>query len=387
MMGNYILWGYNQDGINSEQEKLVQLPRRNSTWVAQDEQSLDELLAQPNFTESSLQRSQTQYTKKTPQFSRVEAFKNAPPEILTILTELFNRIDTLELQINYYDLEHNKRKKPPRDTLLNKFTPAQQILLREKALQWNQRTYLQQRHLLVELRREQYTYKDFYSSPVTRHTTPRPDDEFEPTAAHLVALPVGLYEDSPYWLPFDELTLLKKLDPKPQLDLTNSVVLDLTDDKTLQALFSRLTSLRESDDQLSIQLVKTLDYYAAQANLNPIRQLIYERKTQGLSNPSISAEIEQKFGRHYTPNYISTIYRQKILPAIIETIEEHYHLLNAISYNTAKFKTCCKCGRTYLLNDSHFGHKARSKDGFNSKCKLCEKEERAKRKEASNGQK
>lgn len=143
MMGNYILWGYNQEGINSEQEKLVQLPRRNSTWVAQDEQSLDELLAQPNFTESSLQRSQTQYTKKTPQFSRVEAFKNAPPEILTILTELFNRIDTLELQINYYDLEHNKRKKPPRDTLLNKFTPAQQILLREKALQWNQRTYLQ----------------------------------------------------------------------------------------------------------------------------------------------------------------------------------------------------------------------------------------------------
>ena len=84
-----------------------------------------------------MQRAQVSYKKSQPQFSRVEAIKNAPPEILEVLTELFNRIDTLELQINYYDLAHGKRKKPPRDTLLNKFTPAQQIALQEKALQWN----------------------------------------------------------------------------------------------------------------------------------------------------------------------------------------------------------------------------------------------------------
>lgn len=382
-MGNYILWGYNPDGINIEQEKLVQLPRRNSTWAQDDsnEQSLDELLAQPNFTESQLQRAQVSYKKSQPQFSRVEAIKNAPPEILEVLTELFNRIDTLELQINYYDLAHGKRKKPPRDTLLNKFTPAQQIALQEKALQWSQRTYLKQRHLLVELRREQYTYKDFYSSPITRHTTPRPDDEFEPVAANLCVLPLGLYTNTQHWLPYNELCKLNKIEPLTQ-DPTNSIILDLTNETTLQTLFSKLTVLRQEDDDLAQQLVKTLDYYAAQANLNEIRQLIYERKTHGYSNPQISAEIEQRFNRHYTPNYISTIYRQKILPTIMDTIEEHYHLLNAIQFKTAKFKTCCKCGRTYILNERHFGHKARSKDGFNSKCKLCEKEERAQRKEA-----
>ena len=54
MMGNYILWGRDPDGQNTEQKGFVQLERRNTAWVAPaaNISSLDELLETPTFAES-----------------------------------------------------------------------------------------------------------------------------------------------------------------------------------------------------------------------------------------------------------------------------------------------------------------------------------------------
>jgi hypothetical protein len=64
--------------------------------------------------------------------------------------------------INYYELAHNRRKNPPRADLVDKFTEEEQTTLQEKTTHWNQYKYLKKRHELVELRREQYTLRDFY---------------------------------------------------------------------------------------------------------------------------------------------------------------------------------------------------------------------------------
>lgn len=70
-------------------------------------------------------------------FSRKEALAKCPDFLVPTFTDLFRRIDELDLTINYYDLAHNKRKNPPRDTLLIKFTPEQQEALRQTAESWN----------------------------------------------------------------------------------------------------------------------------------------------------------------------------------------------------------------------------------------------------------
>ena len=76
--------------------------------------------------------------------------------------------------INYYELAHNRRKNPPRDELLNKFSAEEQTTLKERASHWNQYKYLKMRHELVELRREQYTLRDSYQQTMLSQETPAP---------------------------------------------------------------------------------------------------------------------------------------------------------------------------------------------------------------------
>lgn len=89
-----------------------------------------------------------------------------------IFQELFAQIDTIDLVINYYDLLHGKRKNPPRDELLEKFSEEEQHTLEDRAAHLNQFKYLKLRHELVELRRQQFTLRDSYR-PMIQRTTPQ----------------------------------------------------------------------------------------------------------------------------------------------------------------------------------------------------------------------
>jgi hypothetical protein len=85
-------------------------------------------------------------------FSRDEARRNIDKSLLPQLEALFKKIDETDLIINFYDLAHNKRKNPPRDELLERFSPEEQEIFKEKADQLSQYQYLKLRHLLVDLR-------------------------------------------------------------------------------------------------------------------------------------------------------------------------------------------------------------------------------------------
>lgn len=394
MMGNYILWGRDPDGQNLEQKGFVQLERRNSTWSTTQTNvgSLDELLETPTFNESEL-RQPNAPVYKTPKlnFSREEALAQSPQHIREIYLDLFRRIDTLDLQINLYELAHGKRKNPPRDSLLNSFTPEEYTDHEKRALKWNQRTYLKRRHLLVELRREQYTYKDFYAEPIMLHPAPTNWDLDELTLDNEIPIyPLGLFADSPIFTSFSNIcnqsqnaqfrTSIPVITPPENIPLS----IDFRDPEQIYAILTQYEDLSDTaaasqanhSSSLIPSLLSTLEYYIENAQLTESHADILRMKRAGVKNIDIVKHINSTYNKTYTANYISTIYRKKILPTIANAAVYHEKLYHALN-NPSNFKRCAGCGQYYLRSNDNFVRKSRSHDGFANRCKLCDKEARA----------
>jgi hypothetical protein len=204
-IANYILYGKD---TSTPGKSLVQLhdiiiPTKSKTWDVDVETSLEEMLEQPGFNESQLPQVPTR--KHRDVFSRSDARKQ--PELASLLEPLWRNIDTLDLLINFYDLLHGRRRNPPRETLLARFTPQEQDALREQATHLNQFQYLKRRHLLVDLRRQQYVIRDnFKDTPHATRTLQRPNlNEDEPT----YYFPCGLFDNTPtaklIFQPFSEM--------------------------------------------------------------------------------------------------------------------------------------------------------------------------------------
>lgn len=396
MMGNYILWGRDPDGQNSEQKGFVQLERRNSTWSTTQSTnvgSLDELLETPTFNESELRQPNSPVYKTPKQnFSREEALHRAPPHILPVLLDLFRRIDTLDLQINFYELDHGKRKNPPRDSLLNVFTPDELDALKARTKKWNQRTYLKRRHLLVELRREQYTYRDFYAEPISLHPAPPNWDLEELTLdSEIPIFPLGLHKDSPLFLPFSQLCqnsqdlqFRKSIEQLKLPSYTSNFSIDFRDPEQIYILITQYDELRDTAAALMINhvdspipnLLKTLEYYISNTILSDSQRDILSMKRAGQKNNDIVAHINSTYNKTYTANYISTIYHKKILPAIANAATYHEKLYYALN-DPLNFKRCSTCGTYYLRSEDNFVRKTRARDGFANRCKLCDKLARA----------
>ena len=126
-------------------------------------------------------------------------------------------------------------------------------------------------------------------------------------------------------------------------------------------------------------LIETFKYYAAISELSDIYQEILELKIKKKKNQDIANFINQKYGKSYTSNYISTLFKQKIIKKITETAAHHQQIVEAIFF-PEEFKTCNTCGKTLLRCSDNFVRKERSKDGFTNRCKVCDKEERKRKK-------
>ena len=133
------------------------------------------MLESPTFNESQINNIEARIKIERKTFDRQKTLAECPLELVQTYKDLFRRIDTLELGINIYELNHNKRKKPPRTSLVKQFTQEEYNKIEQSTLKWNQFKYLKQRHLLVELRREQFTLRDTHKNKITRHTQIEPE--------------------------------------------------------------------------------------------------------------------------------------------------------------------------------------------------------------------
>lgn len=409
MCGNYLLWGKDEDGKNSVQKKIVEIKTKKGTWDKKEDESLDALLEQPTFNEAQTFNTTGAPTKITREvFSRSKALKEAPPQLIPIFKDLFYQIDKLDLTLNYYDLAHGKRKNPPREELLKQFTPEEQLQLQEEASSLNQYKYLKMRHLLVELRRQQFTLKDSYSSIIQRHTVP--SVQFLPTNIsfedEIIVFPLGVnakdknkisslifrdnYEPKTYTE--EELNLISKYiwDKKEQFSTINSnqFIIDFRNLEHVYNIFQLYYDLEDETFKKELEsetdsLLNTLKFYIKKANLSDIHREILELKIQKKRNQDISSYINQKYNKSYTSNYISTIFRQKIIREINEAAQYHEELISNIFF-PENFKKCNDCGEILLCSTHNFVKKSRSKDGYANRCKRCDKKIRE---QAKNGKK
>ena len=200
-MGNYLLWGKDPvTGLNAKQAGIVDIETKHGTWDRDSNiESLEGLMESPTFNEASLLPLDAIAPPKNKRevFSRKEALAKCPDYLTETFTQLFQHIDELDLAINYYDLAHGKRKNPPRDELLNRFTAEEQAKLEERASHWNQYKYLKMRHQLVELRREQYTLRDSFQQTILAQETPSPyyPPEEPVLDVDIEVLPLGVKQD------------------------------------------------------------------------------------------------------------------------------------------------------------------------------------------------
>ena len=405
MCGNYLLWGKDATGKNAVQRKEVQIETRNKTWSREQEsESLEALLESPTFNENNIiipSAARPKIQKEV--FSRSKALASCPEELKPVFTDLFKRIDRLDLLLNYYDLAHGKRKNPPREELLKRFSSEEQLKLKEESTHLNQFNYLKLRHQLVELRKEQFSLRDSYSFTIRREPiynyAPLPISKILDT--DIQVFPLGfLYPDQKIsqliFQPLEQLVPqnfsqsdLKKVSTFywDKRKLEEKKEKEFFDFREIEHVYNFLLEYTELEDSAALKeiesttqfLIDTFKYYAAISNLSDIYREILELKIKKKKNQDIANYINQKYGKSYTSNYISTLFKQKIIKKITEAAAYHQQIIEAIFF-PEEFKICNTCGRTLLKCSNNFVRKERSKDGFTNRCKICDKEERKRKK-------
>lgn len=397
---NYILWGKDSDGKNPVQKKEILIDSKNKTWSRlKEEESLDALMEAPTFNEAIIKENVAARPKIVKEnFSRSKALENAPKFLLPIFQSLFRSIDETELVINFYELFIGKRTKEPRADLLNVFTPEEISTLRERARLLDQYRYLKLRHDLVELRREQYTLRDAYSTPVqhrifTSVQIPQGPPVFD---ADVGVRPLGLLarKDFVSWTPFrpknelnpsnfseEELEKISHL-YWAQKELRTPNIFDFRELEHVYELLAAVDDLEDSAadapvENTTARLLDTLGYYICFANLDEIHKDILDGKIKHQKNQDIADFVNEKYGKSYTANYISTIYRQKIIKRINTAAAEHEQIVSNLFFEE-NFKRCSACGEYKLRDANYFIRKAASKDGLSNRCKVCDKKARAK---------
>lgn len=391
-ISNYILWGKNKSGRNIQQEGYVEL----KSWARQPVESLEALLEQPGFGETSFQSLNAPSTKPARVvFDRAKALANAPAYLVETYQDLFRQIDTIELTLNYYELFCGQRKTPPRDKLIKRFTDEEARVLNEKALKLSQHQYLKLKRLLVELRTTQYTLSDSTITTVRPHyESIRPvwNTEQLVIGEDVDVLPLGMYTNkvlasklftpnpSPAFFREDELRALSALLWKP----VKKMSFDFRNSEHLLKLYELKFDLESEKDteharlyQTQEDLLKTLHYYEECADLSDLQKDLLEMKLHHKLNSEIASFLNKKYDKHYNENYISTLFHQKLIPQIAAAAVAHREIAENLFF-PENFKKCRDCGRVLLLNADNFVRQKKSMDGFSPRCKRCEKVKRSK---------
>lgn len=152
--------------------------------------------------------------------------------------------------------------------------------------------------------------------------------------------------------------------------------ISLMDPKVCQAILSNYSRLKQDSwgeyDKDLWYLMEDFDKAAETALLNyPIYERIVELKVDGLQNKKIQMIIQTEFGIHYTPEYISSLWRKKVPCLIAAAAEDSYLSWYYLNIAPGAYKKCSKCGSIKLAHPKYFSRNKTSKDKYYSICKCC----------------
>lgn len=378
-IANYILWGKEEDGKSPVQKKQI---NQESAWGGKKTESLEALLEMPNFTESLLHPISTVPLKAQKEaFCREDALDNSPSYLQSTFKNLFHEIDTVDFIVSSYIGQ-------AREELLRAIPEEKQTELKAFARTLTQKNYLKLRHLLIELRKQQFTLRDSYRQSLIAKNTPLLiEADTLSFGVEIPVYPLGFVSEFPAiftnlnaLIPsafsYPELTQISKhyWSKKP-----SALYFDFENPEHLY----NLLTIPDLEDNLPFdstfpELIHTLHYYIAIADLPSIYQEILQMKLERRKNSRIAVAINTKYNKSYSANYISTIFRQKIIKQIAETASYHRKIVENLFF-PENFKRCNSCGRVLLKDQYNFVRKTRATDGYSNRCKVCDHKDRAKR--------
>ena len=264
---------------------------------------------------------------------------------------------------------------------------------------------------MVELRTEQYTLRDSFCERILPHGAAHYQENEDPFIfdSDIPVFPLGIYGTQkiqqlifksfsdlvPENFTEKDLQLISKFywEKKEELNKFDKIVgsrrINFSDLETVYELFLGLEDLEDKEEEVfstTSNLLNTLKFYIREADLTPPQREILELKIKKERNQEIALYINKKYGKSYTANYISTIFRQKIIPAINAAALYHEQIIGNLFFKE-EFKQCTKCGRVLLRDPINFVRKSRAKDGLSNRCKECDKKDREEKlkKEVKNG--
>ena len=103
----------------------------------------------------------------------------------------------------------------------------------------------------------------------------------------------------------------------------------------------------------------------------PAYQTLVEEKIDGKTNAEVATILFEKHNLKHTPEYISSLWRNKIPKILSEKAKTDYLIwyYSEVEYGT--WKKCTRCGEVKLAHNRFFSKNGDSKDGFYSICKTC----------------
>ena len=386
----YLLYGKDEDGTSCIQRGEVQVDTKNKTWSKEGKfVSLEALLdtgdsSSGSYEDVILRPHQVHYKNIRETFSREEALRKAPKALTETFKNLFRQIDETELTINFYEILVGKRTKEPRQELLSSLDKETIQKCKENAALLSQYQYLKKKHILVDLRRQQYTLRDSYQSTFQTDWKNRGAPIVEDTVltfdCDMEVFPLGLksggttsgliFQDFndlyPQKFTEEELGKISKRYWDKVQNKRDKFFFDFTDLEHVYQLILSYADLRavvengEEADSTTSEL------------LTEIQKEILTLKKQQVKNKDIKEYINSTYNTTYNENYISTIFRQKIIKQINEAAKFHEKIISNIFF-PEEFKQCNSCKKYYLICSENFVKKSRAKDGYTNRCKSCDK--------------
>ena len=119
-------------------------------------------------------------------------------------------------------------------------------------------------------------------------------------------------------------------------------------------------------------LMKSFDEIATIAlNDFPLYEKIVIYKIDGMQNVDIAEKLQEEFGIKHTPEYISSLWRNKIPKLIASAAEDQWLYWYYLNIEKGQYKKCSRCGQIKLAHNKYFSKNKTSKDGLYSICKQC----------------